>query len=1087
MAKYIKSHSNYVVKKQHQLTNDGVIYERDITTIGGLNKFAKGQKPIYQSGNFIITVRDDQNGTKNYTNDKWFKNNDSEIWTLSNLSSITESTEDTTEIVIKQDYYKLKDFAYYGSCSELIRGSLTDIVDRFPGELYSTKFQGVSITNENGVNSIVGDGLFMIDNPFNINLHTTKVTIDEANEKPLKYFCNNGYKNYEILMDNSDAVEEIIKWETSDLKLDCLKIGEKIGNIYINDFIIEAYKLPYDKIGYFTDIQGIHIRPKKKFYVDFFKSLDAFQRVLLNKDSKPIYSTLFEVTKENEYGYYTELRRFTFPLAEGGYNLSVNTFSYSTYLESLVQVADFYDTVFCDNLYRMMTHEAIKNFDWTYTKDYNSSDAEPYALGGTRIQKMLRLFGREFDEIKYYIDSIAYANNLSYGESSSMPDYFLTDSVENDGWDVTNIYPFMKNENQTFSDDINLTIKPYAYNKDIENICHPYGYFTECGEISGATANDKQIRKAPKSKKLLNKIKQYISDKEYTMNQVNNYFLKMLRLNSRNLYRHKGTIEGIEMILSLFGLKSKRWFDLMQEENNGSFRDRLFGNNCSIYNGNNFDRYDYEIKEYVTFTSGLTDTINEHKGFYELDWYNYTKTIAYNTDNFRNGLYSSYQGLPIRYYYDGEDTTTRYLFPYFDKNKIIDGNPYYQMNGGWMWKTKQYNAKDNVVNRAYTETIKNEVIVDDINALLSIPVGKLVDNSIYMVNDMSKNYISVNGVIYPLLREYYYATDDVTSPPKFYEYFVVECGYNQVVIGNNVYLDALYVSDPRGDKNWNKLHKLSEYIKGREIRIYVTNDNTIICHEDIFQDNPPQLDIIFIRNGVVEGQSNDLNIETKTKFFQLINKDYKYQIGGNGWKQLSINDEAYKNLQNIENYYKGNNPHSGNHKYDDGKEYLSYFTKMFKYAIENRYFDKRCYDRLGINFEEALKLIDTLGFNDIFNYEIEDKKIEFFGDYVSSENASVYTYEMLPTENTDEISYNLSNMNKWKDLSYIEKDGNKVGSTDQIINIKRVDLIFYIDSESSENDAYIKYMDDVVLKYVSQMIPSNTILHIIYEEKETEN
>ena len=40
MADYIKSHSNFVLKKKHQDINSGVIYERDITTIGGLNQFA---------------------------------------------------------------------------------------------------------------------------------------------------------------------------------------------------------------------------------------------------------------------------------------------------------------------------------------------------------------------------------------------------------------------------------------------------------------------------------------------------------------------------------------------------------------------------------------------------------------------------------------------------------------------------------------------------------------------------------------------------------------------------------------------------------------------------------------------------------------------------------------------------------------------------------------------------------------------------------------------------------------------------------------------------------------------------------------
>ena len=52
---------------------------------------------------------------------------------------------------------------------------------------------------------------------------------------------------------------------------------------------------------------------------------------------------------------------------------------------------------------------------------------------------------------------------------------------------------------------------------------------------------------------------------------------------------------------------------------------------------------------------------------------------------------------------------------------------------------------------------------------------------------------------------------------------------------------------------------------------------------------------------------------------------------------------------------------------------------------------------------------------------------------------------------------------------------------EQIMNVKYVDLIFYYDGEELTKE-YIKYMDDVVVKYVGQMIPPNTILTIKYEK-----
>ena len=56
--------------------------------------------------------------SRNHLNKGWEKNGSEDVWTLSNIneSNGVESAEKTLKIVLKQDYYKLKDFAYFGSC-----------------------------------------------------------------------------------------------------------------------------------------------------------------------------------------------------------------------------------------------------------------------------------------------------------------------------------------------------------------------------------------------------------------------------------------------------------------------------------------------------------------------------------------------------------------------------------------------------------------------------------------------------------------------------------------------------------------------------------------------------------------------------------------------------------------------------------------------------------------------------------------------------------------------------------------------------------------------------------------------------------
>lgn len=57
-----------------------------------------------------------------------------DVWTLAlvNEAKATSEPASDSKIVIKQDYYDLRDFAYYGSMEELFRSTMTDLYQRFP-------------------------------------------------------------------------------------------------------------------------------------------------------------------------------------------------------------------------------------------------------------------------------------------------------------------------------------------------------------------------------------------------------------------------------------------------------------------------------------------------------------------------------------------------------------------------------------------------------------------------------------------------------------------------------------------------------------------------------------------------------------------------------------------------------------------------------------------------------------------------------------------------------------------------------------------------------------------------------------------
>ena len=490
MSNYIKSHSNYVLKKKHQDINSGTIFERDITTIGGLNQFAKGQTPIYKSSNFIITVNNETLPSRQIDNGEWFKSpSGDDIWTMEDVNMLNGEVKESCEVVLKQDYYSLRDFAYYGSCVELIRASINNIVTKFPGSIYvpsvptpNNGSEGIGVYYETfdkvggkqtRVNKrLGGNNLVLVSNPSNINLHTQFMNESEVTDV-LKYMCNEGFKNY------TDENGNEITWSTSS-ENKCTSIGDLVSTINLNGITIYAYKGNGGEIVYLTNntnIDKLIATPKKDFFVKFYNSLDLFEKLLINPNSKPKYSALFEVISENSFGYETELKIFTFPTKDDGYNLCVGDGAYEEYVNSFLKYAELYDEVFSDNLWRSMTHEAIKNFDWSYTRSYSEGDEEDYIIGGTKIQKVIRLFGREFDEIKAYIDGIKGYNQITYGSDNMLPNYYITDVLNDEGWDIVTLNPFKlskdKNNKDVLSQLSNLEgITPYKENE------YQYGYFS---------------------------------------------------------------------------------------------------------------------------------------------------------------------------------------------------------------------------------------------------------------------------------------------------------------------------------------------------------------------------------------------------------------------------------------------------------------------------------------------------------------------------------------------------------------------------------------------------------------------------------
>ena len=1219
----IKSHSNYVLKKKHQDIADGTIYERDITTIGGLNQFSAGQVPIYKSGNFVITVRNDGTASNQYNTSKWEENDSGTTWTLQTVSGLTSKFEDDNDlkIVLKQDYYDFRDFAYYGSLTEMFRASVSDIVARFPGELYGTSDNPIYYTEtyvedgESYTNSkrLGGDDLDLheVSNPFGINIHSIKLPKDAD---ALKYFAEGGFNNYEII-DANGEVTPITEWEVentyseknegegytryavnynSSSDLTTIETsydenyypckGDEAATILINGSIeIDAYIGDEGVIYYLSNsMSGLHIRPKEPFISEFYNGCDNFQKLLMNRKTTPKYKATFSVIKENEFGYYRELEDFIFPTTYGDYNIDATDYGFNTYTNRMVEIGEYYDENFTDNIWRSLTHEAIKNFDWTYTREYQDGDEEEYVLGGQKMQKALRVFAREFDELISYIDNIKNTNRVTYNERSNIPDYFLTDIVENEGWNVKLIYPFTLTE-YYYDNNKNKISIPYTsftefgqttntengkliireFSQDATQEVYPYskkhikdgtenGYFIGCrscyinddkiekitsGDVYSKYSGKYTIIKASANTMfdscalggkgvLKDRIKSFTDERSYTFNEVNSEFLRRLKINSKAIWRHKGTVEGIDMILGMFGLRNKKFADKCSKDE--------FKNN-----------YDYEIIEYSSLTPYIHDPWDAVHQMYRIDWINSTKTINYDNrfvSNYNvygaNENANTYEGIPVAYrdiddsyiQYGNEfseqdytnnsaDTSVyrsiengnkpvneRRLYPYFNKNEQYDGNPYFQMDGGWLSKIieenyrKKYNFQYDVNNNMvvsnyfykggtdesgytfdndfiYKETVRNIRRTDSLTTLLEIPTSELWNGVVVYVTAPESNVAIIDGNVFKVLDEYK-GDNNVCK----YISLIKNNGY--IRVGNKFFDESITVYNSEYSENQISLDEKSD---GFEVKAYIKNDGSFVCSDVI--GGTYSIDDFNYISGTNENETNYYVLDDVNYSNRLAN--YDENVWTSGWRRLKENDKEYLKLNTIENYYKGNNPHNGNMVYDNGHEYFTYFKRLFKYPIDNDLFDDRCY-------ADYYKSVDDEIFNYGFSGLIEDdenikqyddfliggdSKIHYFGNYRNKGNADstmIYGDDYTFADNDLMIGGS-----PYTESERIESCDS---ITNQIVNNKRFTIKFYLHQFGDRNAWFkqqeeIKYLDDIVMNYLTQMIPSTTILNIIYSAK----
>jgi len=710
---------------------------------------------------------------QNFTSVNAHKSSDNATFTLTknNKTLYVFYYYRTNEIVIKtanttsdSETYVKKRFTYSGSIP-------------FSKYLYITLYNEITIRKEYIYLQAVSKSQYETyeDNPSS----SEKVEYSKwrPNDCPIRYWteatsfekeCDNEYK--------WNSSEDNPKWNYIIYsKLASLEGGEErnqelyrviITNEQGTEVTLYAYILDYELV-FMTPYTGqMTIKPKQEIIEDYFNNLEGFEKQLLTRKTNPLYSNQFITPLEYEMGYVYYKRTYTWP--SNDYCIDISSNAYVDFINQLVSMAETYDELWTDNLWRRMTHEAIKNYDWTYTRHYDDGDEEANVEGGERMHKVINIIGRVFDDLKRKIDTIKQFNRVTYNGDRNTPNAFLSDKLELMGWDVYSTIP-MRKSNEIVEDNEETLI---SANDDVIEI---------------SFLND-------------NNLTWYYSKnpENVTFADVDIEWMRRLILSSKRLLSTKGTINSIEMLMGMFGygmMDNTKPFEIWEEyqtvrpisydtkvyiTKNGSYGlilqedyDKLVG----------VEKQNYE--EYSTF-GDLIVRLNLSK----------TNEMLYDDD---------VSGIPVgSFVVDNNDYTQTYLIPFYEQDKWYDGDLYFQSKGGWAYNKKTDEGDDEINSSSWTETISYLHVVSQVSDLLNINPTSLTEGDIYYVVNVN-DYFDNTETGEPL--SHFFVIENAYVPEEF-------SSWTNLDITGNLYQTN---DDDEDTKEYNK--KYGEYAaKARYLR-----------------------------------------------------------------------------------------------------------------------------------------------------------------------------------------------------------------------------------------------------------------------------
>lgn len=397
-----------------------VINRRQNQDLIGGNFVNTASETVFSLGRFSVESNFTGRRTRNYGNEISSFSKPITLDSLALTSSESKTiAQKTTTVELNLDRSDLTNFARFGSAAEIMRVSIRNIIQKYPASLYAdTQVDiGGNITFDSfSYDNLTNTSFFRIPIQFITNdfeLIFRKENTEISQDNVLKNL-NISFEKYVIWRDDfpEDNTHGIIGFTGSTQSVPYLRI-KCIGN-------------PFTGVTSTTGSIDFHLKPKLVEYNKFYTNLNEIERYLLSNRRTDFsgFDIELKVPIINGSGAVDFNKQIYTWNTTDGYNLDITGGRFNNLINGLSNLGATYDDVKSDLIARLLTPSSLELYDNTDEK---------------KMQKLLKIYGREFDEIKRFIDSLVFINKTSYDKKDNIPDVLVKNLAATFGWDVFNL------------------------------------------------------------------------------------------------------------------------------------------------------------------------------------------------------------------------------------------------------------------------------------------------------------------------------------------------------------------------------------------------------------------------------------------------------------------------------------------------------------------------------------------------------------------------------------------------------------------------------------------------------------------------